>query len=79
MRPKRALLERRPGESDEQFFARYVPASAEFEEFPHNDIAIIWPPQRQPLLVTAYYAGSNADTEERHAVLAAVGRIAASI
>lgn len=44
-----------------------------------NDIAIIWPPQRKPLLVTAYYAGSSADTDERHAVLAAVGRIAASI
>jgi Beta-lactamase class A len=44
-----------------------------------NDIAIIWPPQRKPLLVTAYYAGSSADADERHAVLAAVGRIAASI
>jgi beta-lactamase class A len=44
-----------------------------------NDIAIIWPPQRKPLLVTAYYAGSTADISERHAVLAEVGRIAASI
>jgi Beta-lactamase class A len=44
-----------------------------------NDIAIIWPPKRKPLLVTAYYAGSGADADERHAVLAAVGRIAASI
>jgi len=44
-----------------------------------NDIAIIWPPQRKPLLVAAYYAGSTAATDERHAVLAAVGRIAASI
>lgn len=44
-----------------------------------NDIAIIWPPQRQPLLVTAYYSGSRADTDARHAVLAAVGRIAASL
>jgi beta-lactamase class A len=44
-----------------------------------NDIAIIWPPQRKPLLVAAYYSGSSADTDERHAVLAAVGRLAASI
>lgn len=44
-----------------------------------NDVAIIWPPQRKPLLVTAYYAGSSADLAGRHAVLAEVGRIAASI
>ena len=44
-----------------------------------NDIAILWPPQRKPLLVTAYYSGSSADTDERRAVLAAVGRIAALI
>lgn len=44
-----------------------------------NDVAILWPPQREPLLVTAYYAGSRADAGARHAVLAEVGRIAASI
>lgn len=44
-----------------------------------NDVAIMWPPQRKPLLVTAYYADSTADQAERHAVLAEVGRIAASI
>jgi beta-lactamase class A len=44
-----------------------------------NDVAILWPPRRQPILVTAYYAGSSADSEQRSAVLAAVGRIAASI
>ena len=44
-----------------------------------NDVAIIWPPQRQPLLVTAYYAGSPADAAARNAVLAEVGRIAVSI
>jgi beta-lactamase class A len=44
-----------------------------------NDVAIIWPPQREPLLVTAYYAGSSADAAGRHAVLAEVGRIAASM
>lgn len=44
-----------------------------------NDVAILWPPQRKPLLVTAYYAESAADADERNAVLAGVGRIAASI
>jgi beta-lactamase class A len=44
-----------------------------------NDIAIIWPPQRKPLLVTAYYAASSADSTGHNAVLAEVGRIAASL
>ncbi|MGC1550260.1 MAG: class A beta-lactamase [Rhodanobacter sp.] len=44
-----------------------------------NDIAIIWPPQRKPLLVTTYYAGSTADAAGRSAVFAEVGRIAAAI
>ena len=44
-----------------------------------NDVAILMPPARAPLLVTAYYAGSAADPATRHAVLAEVGRIAASL
>lgn len=44
-----------------------------------NDVAIFWPPRREPILVTAYYAGSSADSKQRSAVLAEVGRIAASI
>ena len=44
-----------------------------------NDVAIFFPPQRKPLLVTAYYAGSSADAATRSAVLAGVGRIAAAI
>ena len=44
-----------------------------------NDVAIIWPPHRKPLLVAAYYAGSHAELAGRKAVLAAVGRIAASM
>jgi len=43
-----------------------------------NDVGILYPPQRSPLLVTAYYAGSTADTAARNAVLAEVGRIAAA-
>ena len=44
-----------------------------------NDVAIIWPPQRKPLLVAAYYAAPALDDAGRNAVLAEVGRIAASI
>ena len=42
-----------------------------------NDIAIVWPPDRAPLLVTAYYAESVVPQETRNAVLAEVGKIAA--
>ncbi|GAB2549848.1 class A beta-lactamase [Rhodanobacter koreensis] len=44
-----------------------------------NDIAIIWPPQRKPLLVAAYYAASSVDGAGSDAVLAEAGRIAASL
>lgn len=44
-----------------------------------NDVAIFWPPGRKPLLVTAYLAGSTADADGRSAILAEVGRIAASV
>lgn len=44
-----------------------------------NDIAIVWPPGRAPLLVTAYYAESSAPQETRNAVLAEVGNIAAGL
>lgn len=41
-----------------------------------NDIGLIWPPGRPPLLVTAYLAESAADARMRDATIAAVGRIA---
>jgi beta-lactamase class A len=44
-----------------------------------NDVAILFPPARPPLLVTAYYAAPAADARLRSAVLAEVGRIAASV
>lgn len=44
----------------------------------NNDIAIFWPPQHQPLLVTAFYVNPDVDGTRRKAVLAEVGRIAAS-
>jgi len=44
-----------------------------------NDVAVIWPPNRAPVVVTAYYTGSPAPADERDAVLAEVGKIAASL
>jgi beta-lactamase class A len=44
-----------------------------------NDVAILWPPNRKPLLVTAYYENAKASGEQRHAALADVGRIIASM
>lgn len=44
-----------------------------------NDIGVIWPPGRAPLVVTAYYTESRASFPEREAVLAEVGRLAASL
>jgi beta-lactamase class A len=43
-----------------------------------NDVAVVWPPGRGPLVVTAYYAESTAPGEERERVLAEVGRLAAN-
>jgi len=39
-----------------------------------NDIAILWPPGRRPLLVVAYLTGSKLDSEKRDAVLASLAR-----
>jgi beta-lactamase class A len=44
-----------------------------------NDVAIIWPPGRKPLLVTAYYVNSSTDDAARNRVVAEVGRIAVTI
>lgn len=44
-----------------------------------NDVAILWPPQRKPLLVTAYYENAEAAAESRYAVLKEVGHILATM
>lgn len=44
-----------------------------------NDIAIIWPPGRKPILVAGYYTESRASDDQRNVILAEVGRIAAAI
>lgn len=44
-----------------------------------NDIAVIWPPGRAPIIVAAYYVEARASDDERDAVLAEVGRLAARV
>lgn len=44
-----------------------------------NDVAVIWPPERPPLIVTLYYTDSHASAEQVNALMADVGRLAASI
>ena len=45
----------------------------------NNDIAIVWPPNGKPLLVTAYYMNHTTKPSIRKAVLAEVGRIIATM
>lgn len=44
-----------------------------------NDVAIVWPPGRAPIVIVAYYTGSSANHAQRDAVLAAVGDAVANI
>ena len=39
-----------------------------------NDVGVVWPPDRAPIVVTIYYTETTAAAEKRNAVLAAVGR-----
>ncbi|MBV8185954.1 MAG: class A beta-lactamase [Alphaproteobacteria bacterium] len=43
-----------------------------------NDIAVIWPDNRAPLVVAAYLTGATVDPARQNAVLAAVGRAIAA-
>ena len=44
-----------------------------------NDVAIVWPPNRAPLLVAAYLTGSAATFAARNATIADVGRVVAEL
>ncbi len=44
-----------------------------------NDVAVIWPPGRAPILVAAFYVDGPPPEEARSAVLADVGRLAAAV
>lgn len=44
-----------------------------------NDVAVIWPSSRAPLIVTVYYSESRANAEQVNAVMADIGRIVAEL
>jgi beta-lactamase class A len=44
-----------------------------------NDIAVIWPPDRAPIVVSAYCEIPGIPTDQRNAVIAEIGRIASRI
>ncbi len=44
----------------------------------HNDIGVLWPPGRPPILVTAYLTETGVSPARRDAILAEVGRLAAA-
>lgn len=44
-----------------------------------NDIAVLWPPDRGPIVATVYFAQSPASDDARDAVIAEVGRLAATM
>lgn len=44
-----------------------------------NDIAVLWPPNRAPVIVTAYCEIPTIAADERNAIVAEIGRIAAAI
>ncbi len=44
-----------------------------------NDVAVVWPPGRAPIVIAVYYSGADASQAEREAVLAEVGRLAATV
>jgi beta-lactamase class A len=39
-----------------------------------NDLAIIWPQQHAPVLVSVYLTGATQDDDQRNAIIAAVGK-----
>ena len=44
-----------------------------------NDIAVIWPPMRTPIVVATYYAEARESDDQRNAVLSEVGRLASAL
>ena len=39
-----------------------------------NDVAVIWPPGRKPVIVSVYLTGTKASFDDRNAAIAAIGR-----
>jgi beta-lactamase class A len=43
-----------------------------------NDVAVVWPPDRAPILVAVYLTGTEKTVDQRNATIAAVGRAVAA-
>jgi beta-lactamase class A len=43
-----------------------------------NDVGLVWPPQRLPIIISIYLTGTSAANEQRNATLAQVGRTVVS-
>src|SRR5258706_270430 len=43
-----------------------------------NDVGVIWPPGRAPLIVSAYLTGTDASMDQRNAIHAGIGRAVAA-
>lgn len=44
-----------------------------------NDVAVIWPPDRAPFVVTAYLTGATVPADRQNAVMAAIGRAVTTV
>ena len=43
-----------------------------------NDVGVVWPPSRRPIVVAAYLAKSPASVDERNVIMKEIGRIVAT-
>jgi beta-lactamase class A len=39
-----------------------------------NDVAVVWPPQRSPLIIAVYLTGASLDVNGQNEVIASAGR-----
>ena len=44
-----------------------------------NDVAIIWPPKRLPLIVSVYYAESSLSSNKRNEVISGIGKLVSKL
>jgi len=44
-----------------------------------NDVGLFWPPDRDPVIVSAYLTSSPSPAEQRNAIIAAVGEAVANV
>lgn len=44
-----------------------------------NDVAVIWPPRRPPIIVTVYCSDARGSSDQLDALIADVGRLVASV